>query len=139
MTDAEAMMIEDEGERLSVYVDTVGKLTIGIGHNLSDKPISKLVSRTMFMEDLADAIDDVHHVCSIYDELSRPRQLVMINLAFNLGRERLRKFVRFLNAVHQYDWNDAANEILNSKAARDLPTRYDRLAKMMREDVSRWV
>lgn len=139
MTDAEAMMMEDEGERLMMYQDTVGKWTIGIGHNLSDKPISKLVSRMMFMEDLADAIDDVQHCCSIYDELSRPRQLVMINLAFNLGRERLGKFVRFLGAIHRNDWEDAADELLDSKAARDLPVRYDRLAKMMREDVSRWV
>ncbi len=139
MTDAEAMMLEDEGERLSMYLDTAGRWTVGIGHNMSDKPISKLVSRTMFIEDLADAIDDVQHVCSIYDELSRPRQLVMINLAFNLGRARLGKFVRFLNYLHQYDWDGAANEIMNSEAARKLPTRYGRLAQMMRGDVSPWV
>lgn len=139
MTDAEAMMIEDEGENLKMYQDTALKWTVGIGHNLSDKPISKLASRTIFMEDMADAIDDVRHVCSIYDELSRPRQLVMINLAFNLGRDRLGKFVRFLGAIHRGDWNDAADELLDSKAARDLPNRYTRLAKMMREDVSRWV
>lgn len=139
MTDAEAMMIEDEGEHLRMYEDTAGKQTIGIGHNLTDKPISKLASRTIFMEDMADAIDDVRRCCSIYDELSRSRQLVMINLAFNLGRDRLGKFVRFLGAIHRGDWNDAADELLDSKAARDLPNRYTRLAQMMREDVSRWV
>ncbi len=139
MTDAEAMMIHDEGERLKMYEDSVGKWTIGIGHNLSDKPISKLASRTIFMDDLADAIDDVRHCCSIYEELSRPRQLVMINMAFNLGRERLGKFTRFLNALHQYDWEEAANQILDSDAARKLPVRYNRLAKMMREDASIWV
>ena len=88
---------------------------------------------------MADAIEDVQHCCSIYHELSRPRQLVMINMSFNLGRERLGKFVRFLNALHQYDWDEAANQILDSDAARKLPTRYARLARMMREDVSRWV
>lgn len=139
MTDAEAMMIEDEGERLKMYLDTAGNWTIGIGHNLSAKPISKLASRTIFMEDMADAIDDVRHCCSIYGELSRPRQLVLINLAFNMGRDRLGKFVRFLGAIHRGDWNDAADELLDSKAAKDLPSRYTRLAQMMREDVSRWV
>lgn len=139
MTDAEAMMIEDEGERLRMYLDEAGNWTVGIGHNMSDKPISKLASRTIFMEDMADAIDDVRHCCSVYDELSRPRQLVMINLAFNLGRDRLGKFVRFLGAIHRSDWNEAADELLDSKAARDLPNRYTRLAQMVREDVSRWV
>ncbi len=139
MTDAEAMMIYDECERFKMYQDIDGNWTVGIGHNMSEKPISKLVSRTMFMEDLADAIDDVHHCCSVYDELSRPRQLVMINLAFNLGRVRLSKFVRFLGALHMGHWDEAANEIMNSEAARKLPARYGRLAKMMREDVSIWV
>lgn len=139
MTDMEAMMIHDEGERLTLYTDTRGKLSIGIGHNLIDKPISKLVSRAMFMEDLADAIDDVNHCCSVYDELSRPRQLVMVNLAFNLGRTKLAKFVRFWNSVHLGHWDDAANHLMDSDAARQLPARYARLAKMMREDVSVWV
>ena len=139
MTDVERMMIQDEGERLTLYQDTQFKQTIGIGHNLSDKPISQAASRQIFADDLADAIDDVNHCCSVYDELSRPRQLVMINLAFNLGRVRLVKFVRFLGAIHRGDWNDAADEILNSEAARQLPLRYGRLAAMMREDISRWV
>ncbi len=139
MTDAEAMMIHDEGELLKMYKDTREKWTVGIGHNMSDKPISKLVSRTMFMEDLADAIEDVNHCCSIYNELSRPRQLVMINLAFNLGRERLSQFVRFLGAIHRGDWDEAADEILDSDAARQLPQRYTRLAQMMRGNISVWV
>lgn len=139
MTDIEAMLIDDEGELLTPYVDTKGKVTIGIGHNLTDKGITKGQSRMLFMADMADALDDVRHCCSVYDALSRPRQLVMINLAFNLGRERLNKFVRFIGAIHRSDWDDAADELLDSQAARDLPSRYTTLAKMMREDVSRWV
>lgn len=139
MTDVEQMLIQDEAERLKPYVDTKGKVTIGIGHNLTDKGITTLQSRMIFLEDLADAIEDVRHCCSVYDELSRPRQLVMINMAFNLGRERLGKFVHFLNAIHLEDWNKAADEILDSDAARDLPQRYTRLAQMMRKDVSLWV
>lgn len=137
--DVEAMMIDEEGEKLKMYLDTRGKWTVGVGHNLSDKPISQSVSRMMFMEDLSDAIQDVRHLCSVYDELSRPRQLVLINMAFNLGRARLSKFVHFLDALHRYDWDEAANQILDSEAARDLPSRYGRLSKMMRQDVSEWV
>ena len=107
MTDAEAMMIHDEGERLKMYQDSVGKWTVGIGHNLTDKPISKIASRMIFMDDLADAIDDVHACCACYNTLSRPRQLVLINLAFNVGRTGLSKFVKFLDAIQASLHEDA--------------------------------
>ena len=139
MTDLEAMPRQHEGERLRPYVDTVGKVTIGVGHNLTDKGIPQTVSNMLLMEDIADAIDDVRHVCSVYDQLSRPRQLVLLSMAFNLGRERLGKFVHFLGAIHRGDWEDAADEMLQSQWARQVGTRATTLAKMMREDNSQWV
>ena len=139
MTDLQAMLIQQEGERLKPYTDTVGKLTIGIGRNLDDKGISHDEAIMFLNADIADAIDDVQHVCSIYDDLSRPRQLVMVSMAFNLGRERLGKFVRFLGAIHREDWQDAADEMLASSWAKQVGTRATTLATMMRENVSQWV
>ena len=148
MTDLEQMLMAQEGTgpmkdgKFFPYQDTAvpSKTTIGYGHNLDDNGISKTVALMLFHDDIADAMEDVHHCCSCYDQLSRPRQLVMVSLAFNLGRERLAKFVRFLGALHLGHWDEAADELLNSKAAKqDAPTRYRQLAKMMREDVSQWV
>ena len=145
MNDLERMLIDQEGsgpmsgDRFYPYVDTVGKTTIGYGHNLDAKGIPAEVVQILFREDIADAILDVRHVCSCYDSLSRPRQLVMVSLAFNLGRERLSRFVRFLGALHLGKWDEAAEELLDSKAATQAPTRYRQLARMMREDRSEWV
>jgi lysozyme len=36
-----ADLIRDEGLKLKPYTDTVGKLTIGIGRNLTDRGISR--------------------------------------------------------------------------------------------------
>jgi lysozyme len=140
LTDAQQMLIDQEGLRLKVYLDSLGIETIGVGRNLRDKGITQEEAMILFNADLCDALDDVRHNCSCYDQLSRPRQLVMISLAFNMGRIGLGKFVRFLGALHLGHYDDAADELLNSKAAKqDAPARYQQLAEMMRNDVSEWV
>ena len=146
MTDLERMLMQQEGTgprdaqgRFLPYEDSVGKLTIGYGHVVA-KGIPSEIALMLFHTDIADALDDVHHVCSCYDTLSRPRQLCMVSLAFNLGREKLGLFVRFLGALHLGHYDDAADELLNSKAARtDAPARYRQLAQMMRTSESPWI
>lgn len=145
MTDAQEMIIAQEGTgpiqdgRFMPYEDTVGKRTIGYGHNLDDKGIPSEVAQMLLNIDIADALDDVRHCFSCYDQLSRPRQLVILSMAYNLGRERLSKFVHFIGAIHRGDWEEAAQEISNSRAATQAPGRYNPLAKMMRENVSQWL
>jgi len=145
MNDAEAMIIQQEGTgpykdgRFFPYEDSVGKLTIGYGHNLTDKGLNLDVVYSQLRSDIIDAIEDVRHNYSCYDNLSRPRQLVLISMAFNLGRDGLAKFVRFSSAVHRGDWEEAAAQIENSKAAIQAPARYKELARMMRMDSSAWV
>lgn len=142
MTDAELMLRQQEGTgpmrdgRYFPYQDSEGIWTIGVGHNLEAKGIPVDVGDMLFRGDLADAIEDIRHHFSCYDQLSRPRQLVLISLSFNLGRERLGKFVRFIGAVHRGDWENAADEILDSQAARSpsLKLRYANLARMMRNN-----
>ncbi len=144
MSDVEDMLRAQEGtgprkgDRFFPYLDTVGKTTIGYGHNLSAKGISEPIAKMLFAEDIADAIEDVRHNCSCYDQLSRPRQLVMISLAYNLGRDGLGKFVKFLGALHLGKFDDAADELLDSQAAKQDPHRYNPLAYMMRTDLSQW-
>lgn len=146
MNDLECMLMEQEGTgpmengRFFPYQDRVGKLTIGYGHCLDTKGLTPDLALMLFKVDIADAIDDARRVCSIYDHLSRPRQLCVISMAYNLGREGLNKWPRFIGALHREAWEEAADELLNSKAAREqAPLRYKQLASMMRENVSRWV
>jgi len=146
MTDAQAMIMELEGTGRQVngqfmpYQDLVGKLTIGYGHNLDDNGIPSEVANLLLQADLANAIEAVRANCSCYDQLSRPRQLVLISMGFQFGKEGLSKWPRFLGAVHLGNFDEAAEELLDSKAAKvQAPVRFHILATMLRENVSQWV
>ena len=145
MTDIEDLLIKQEAVRLRPYDDAtgkplqpgdvlIGKLTIGCGRNLSDTELSQEEWQMMLSRDIASAIRDVRVLCPVYDALSRPRQLVLISLAFNLGRARLSLFKRFISAVEVGDYDSAADELLDSRAAKQAPYRYNQLAWMMRKD-----
>ena len=89
---------------------------------------------------LLDDINDAKNICiqlvtwQIWEELNKPRQEVLINLAFNLGEPRLSEFVKMLAAIDALDYEKAAEELLDSEAARskELKQRYQRLAITLR-------
>lgn len=146
MTDVEQMIKAQEGTgpmvngRFMPYLDSAGKWTIGYGRCIQDIGISEDEAEVMLTSDIAIAANDVRRLCSIYDELTRPRQLVLVSMALNLGYVRYAKWVHFWDAIHRKDWHGAADQILDSKAAReDAPARYKQLAGMMRMDQSQWV
>lgn len=144
MTDAQQMLMSQEGTgprdehgRFLPYQDSLGKWTYGYGH-LAEKGIPSDIAMMLFHADIADALEDVRHNCSCYDQLSRPRQLVMIGLAYNVGRTGLSKFVRFLGAVHLGHWDEAADELVNSKWYTQVGRRGNTYVTMMRDNVSEW-
>ena len=138
MTDAQDMILEQEGLRLTVYLDSNGIETIGVGRNIRDKGLSKEEAMILLNNDLCDAIADARHSFSCYDTLSRPRQLVLIGLAYNIGRTGLSQFVRFIGAVHRGDWEDAADELVDSKWYTQVGIRGKQYVRMMRENKSEW-
>ncbi len=106
-------LIAHEGLRLQVYQDTLGIDTIGIGRNLEDRGITKEELDWMDIPNMdavyeygiteADAMhlakNDVQiveeelvraHPC--VDKLDAVRQLVLVDMAFNMGVPRLSKF-----------------------------------------------
>ena len=145
-------LIVAEGLRLQVYKDTLGIDTIGIGRNLEDRGITK--------EELADLdIPTIEHVYeygiteadAVYlatndvqiveeelvrahpcvDRLDSVRQLILIDMAFNMGVPRLCKFKKMWAAVHDEDYPTAAKEMLDSRWAKQVKGRATKLANAM--------
>jgi lysozyme len=68
----------------------------------------------------------------IYPSLNDARQAVIISMAYQLGFAGLLKFRKMWVAIERQDYVDAANQIMDSLAARQTPNRYKRNAEMMR-------
>lgn len=50
----------NEGVRTAPYRCSAGKLTIGVGHNLDDKPISQRAVEVILEYDVNDVINDLN-------------------------------------------------------------------------------
>ena len=70
-----------------------------------------------------------------WKDLDDNKQRVMANMAFNLGLPRLSKFVKFLKAVQDSDWEKASEEMMDSKWATQVGDRAKRLKIKMLKGV----
>lgn len=118
----------NEGLSLSLYECTAGKLSIVWGRNLTDNGISEDEARLMLKNDL-----DVSNSVFGFDKVLQ-LSYVLIDMMFNLGKDKFMTFKKMIAAVQKDDYHLAAKEILDSKYARnDVPNRAERNAYLMRE------
>lgn len=121
-----------EGEVFLPYKDTAGKWTIGVGRNLTDKGISMATSEQMLKEDIQEAVDELNRVYPEWCDLTESRQIVLCNMAFNMGMPTYLTFSRFWAAIRSSEWHTAADEMLDSQWARQVGNRATELAELMR-------
>lgn len=147
------MLIRDEGLELKVYKDTLGIDTIGAGRNLRDRPLTVAQLQHLGLSDMQDLYDNgitlygaryilridvdiaereliTAHSCVEF--LNAPRQMVCVNMAFNLGVPRLKLFINMWSAIHRKDYDRAADEMLDSRWAKQVKSRATRLSDIMR-------
>lgn len=122
----------DEGRKPRIYTDTMGKITGGVGRNLTDKPFSEDEIDLMLTNDINDSVQDARSLVPGFDHIGDVRQEVLTNMSFNMGYNKLVQFKKFLAAVNGSEWEDAANEMLNSRWAQQVGARATRLSNAMR-------
>ena len=145
-------LIAHEGLRLQVYKDSLGIATIGIGRNLEDRGITPEELEWMDIPNMAivhtmgiteaDAMylaqNDVQiveeellrsHPC--VENLDAVRQLVLVDMAFNMGVPRLGKFKKMWAAIHENNFEEAAKEMLDSRWANQVKSRSTKLPHAM--------
>jgi lysozyme len=105
--------------------------TIGVGRNLVSVGLSDDEIEILFANDLQTAHRAAARVCKPFPFISDERQEVLVNMAFNLGEASLSAFKNMLDAIAKADWQRAAAEMRNSKWARQVGSRAERLAKQM--------
>ena len=145
-------LIVSEGLKLQVYKDTLGIDTIGIGRNLEDRGITKEELDWMDIPNIgivyemgiteADAVylatndvqiveEELLRAHSCVEQLDSVRQLILVDMAFNMGVPRLCKFKMMWAAIHDEDYPTAAKEMLNSRWASQVKGRATKLANAM--------
>jgi len=129
----EAQLIRHEGLRLDMYKCPADEWTIGVGHNLS-RPISKKAALVILGDDIDDCRTDLYRLLSDeITELPAPAVQVLLNMCFNLGITRLRRFKKMLAAIRSSQWDLAADELLDSAYARQVGQRAVELSEMLRK------
>ena len=119
-----------EDRRPFPYTDTVGKLTIGIGRNLTDKGLSDDEINYLLANDIRECVEDLQQY-AWFDGLNDVRQRVLIDMRLNLGAKGFRGFKRMLAAVADGDYHKAALAMRQSLWFRQTKSRGERLATWM--------
>ena len=132
----------DEGVKHEIYLDHLGLPTFGIGHLItkSDEeygedvgtPVSDDRVKECFESDVKQVIKDCQILYDDFNDLPEEAQLIIANMMFNMGRPRLSKFKGMKRGVDARDWNQAADEMVDSRWYKQVTNRANRLVERMR-------
>lgn len=118
-------MVRHEGFRLSVYPDSRGLPTQGIGRhtgvNFGDPDIDELTAYRWLAEDLQVAYSGALALVPDLDSLDDVRRDALIDLTYNMGEPTLAQFVTFLGHVNAKRWSDAHYHLLTNTSHHLTP------------------
>lgn len=136
------MLKKEEGFRAKPYLCSEGYPTIGYGEKIGDKyealPNIETTEPEAYKKMLA--MNEVNEKTFLnnpdlyrcYFHLNDARKAVMLSIAYQIGIYGVLKFKKMLGALENANYSGAADEMLNSLAARKTPTRWKRNAEQMR-------
>ena len=132
----------DEGCKYEIYLDHLGYPTFGIGHLITDddpeygwevgESIDTVRVYETFESDIEGVLSDCAKLYSDFGDLPEEAQRVIANMMFNMGLTRLSKFKGMKRGVDARNWNQAADEMVDSRWYRQVTNRANRLVERMR-------
>lgn len=140
MTLIEQMLIRDEGFRSKAYYCTEGYVTVGIGRKIGNKG-DKLPTLIVNLEDELKLLrKEIYTIenrlhsynAALYSRLNEARRAVLISMVYQVGWVGVMKFKRMWAALNALDYDEAANQMLDSLWAKQTANRANRLAEQMR-------
>lgn len=125
----------DEGRVPHAYQDHLGYVTIGVGHLIDHRRGGRLPEKIiddLLDHDVEECVEDLNRNVPWWRGLDEVRRRALVNMCFNLGWPTLSRFRRMLAALEAGDFDRAADEALDSKWARQVGQRAERIAYMIR-------
>ena len=129
-------LIEKHEDRIPyAYTDSLGYLTIGVGH-LIDKRMGGRLPDAMIDQlldyDILAKTAELRTALPWAEDLDVVRHAVLVDMAFNLGVSGLCKFQHFLASLQAGHYDQASQEMLQSLWAAQVKTRATRLSGMIK-------
>jgi lysozyme len=129
-----------EGYRNKVYLDTLNKRTVGVGHLCVEdfwedgKEYDEDFLMGILEKDLQSAIDQADDMCSNLT-ISDDAKIIIIEMIFQLGGTGVSKFRKMWQALQQDppDYAEASVQMLDSRWAKQTPNRAQEMARHMSE------
>ena len=124
----------EEGYRAFGYRDSMENLTIGFGRCIQQGVglgLTRDEAEVLLENDVLRSIEECRR-WPWFDGLKPHHQSVIVQLCFQLGYSNLSGFNRMLSALSKGDMDTAAFELLDSRFARQVPERAERLARKLR-------
>ena len=132
----------DEGVVHEIYLDHLGYPTFGIGHLVRQEDpefgadvgtkVDEARCIEAFESDLVGVMSDCERLYPDFGDLPEEAQQIIANMMFNMGRPRLTKFKMMKDAVDNGDWNEAADQMVDSRWYAQVGKRAERLVDRMR-------
>jgi len=132
---------DHEGYRNKVYLDTLGKRTVGVGHLCvedfweDDKEYDEKFLMEILEKDLENAISGAEELLGEYTVHDQCKEII-VEMVFQLGKTGVSKFRNMWAALKDPripDYKTAAAEMLDSRWAKQTPNRAKAMAKTMKE------
>ena len=131
---------QHEGYRNKVYLDSLGKRTVGVGHLCvedhweDNKEYSEKYLMNILKDDLKNAIEGAEELCSDCPDLDDLAKETIVEMIFQLGKTGVSKFRNMWKALKQSppQYDVAATEMLDSRWAKQTPGRAKEMSGHMR-------
>jgi len=124
-----------EGVKSHAYQCTAGKWTIGVGRNIDEEGglgLNNEEINLLLINDVERVKGELGTAYFWFPALDEVRQAAMIDMCFNLGLSRLRGFVKAIEAMSRQEYDNAADEFLDSRWASQVGQRAIRVTEMIR-------
>ena len=139
-----SLLFQEEGVRHSPYLDSLGFPTIGVGFKIGpqEAPIgyytftlSESIINIWLSEEVAkvqNAMLNNKEIYQAFEHCNQPRWDILTSMAYQMGCTGLKGFHKMLNAMKNDNWEDAANNMLDSTWAKQTRERALRHAEVIK-------
>lgn len=126
------MLEKHEGFRQFVYKDSLGIETIGIGRNLKNRGVTRAEALYLLENDIADFTKQLRDRLYWFDSIHEDAQMVLIDMAFNMGLGGLMTFTQTLELIKNENYKKASETMLQSLWAKQVGVRAIELSEILK-------